>query len=79
MRIEAGPHRVVFRVIPKPQYTQRTMIVSDRSDRRSRLTTVDDTCGAMVVVLGLQQLWSNAKSNRRGLIIYLNTFYLIKP
>jgi len=30
MRIEAGPHRVVFRVIPKPQYTQRTMIVSDR-------------------------------------------------
>jgi len=35
------------------------------SERRTPFATSDDTSRETTVVLGLQQVWSNAKSNRR--------------
>ena len=40
-----------------------TLASSTSSERRSSFTRVDDTGGKTTVVLGLQQLWSDATSN----------------
>jgi len=34
-------------------------------DNRAWFTTADNTSSQMTIVLGLQQLWSDAKSNRK--------------
>jgi len=47
------------------KFTQGTTIVNNRSERRIPFATVDNTGGEKTVVLGLQQLWSDAKSNWR--------------
>jgi len=43
--------------------TTATIIVNDRSERRTPFTTDDYTGSETTVVLGLQQLWSDAKWN----------------
>jgi len=46
------------------QRNGRWLLTTD-PDRRTRLTTVDNTYGVTTIVLCLQQLWSDAKSNKR--------------
>jgi len=56
LRKEAGPPAVLLR------RRQRMMIVNNRFQA---LQSVDSTGGMTTVVFCLQQLWSDAKSNRR--------------